>query len=60
MEMGFKRNTDFGQLWLSLNEKFPKRSAINKVILFPGAFESDFLPMDVVNNTEIHRKLLIT
>lgn len=40
--MAFKRNTDSGQLWLSLNEKFPKLSAINKLILFPAAFESEF------------------
>lgn len=56
MKMAFKRNIDSGQLCLSLNKMFPKLSAINKVILFPAAFESDFLPMVAVNNTEICRK----
>lgn len=60
MEMAFKRNIDSGQLWLPLNEKFPKLSAINKVILLPVAFESEFSPMVAVNNTEICRKWLIT
>lgn len=59
MEMTFKTNTDSGQLWLTLNEKFPKLSAINKLILFPVAFESEFYQpfyMVAVNNTEICRK----
>lgn len=63
MEMAFKRNTDSGQPWLSLNEKFPKLSAINKVILPPGAFESEFyqwlqkIIQKYVENYSLHKMM---